>query len=103
MSRKLKTRGALEVAEDHGLMTRADEKLLQEMRDADPKPPAASGDRYDEMAARAWTADPDDLGAVLRQTAKEAQLRLLEHLEFDLKGVRYMSPLRARIEKEGPL
>ena len=74
----------------------------------DPKPPAASGDHYDEMAeALRNAADTSDVAvaAALRAAAKEAQLRLIDHYSQHARSLDgdLMGQLRARIEKEGPL
>jgi len=71
----------------------------------DPKPPAASGDRFDEMAEKTWAelnakaAGVETIAAALRAAAKEAQLRVLDELWPDYDA----AALRRQIEKEGPL
>ena len=85
----------------------------------DPKPPAASGDRYDAEAERVTDAWHDPAGsktlaecvaAALRAAAKEAQLRVLDEIARRCRGghlhgvaAQTCTAILTEISKEGPL
>lgn len=90
---------------------------------ADPKPPAASGDRWLELAEQLWHGSPDEPTTVeaariaflphwadaLEAAATEAQLRVLEQLvgrtliRTDPQASRVLDEMRAHIMTKGPL